>query len=56
MGDDLDSGDWTDFIDELHCVDYWYDLDEIQGLCDTHDDPYFEEDDEDYYGEVCGAD
>lgn len=49
-----DDYDWVDFIDELYCVDYWYDLDSIQGLCDMSDDPYFE--DEDYCDGVCGAD
>lgn len=49
--DDMDSGSWTDFIDDMYCTDYWYDLDSIQDLCDLVEDPY-----EDYGDEVCGAD
>jgi hypothetical protein len=40
--DDMDGQDWVDFIDEYHCVDYWYDLDSLMGVCDIVDDPFWE--------------
>lgn len=38
----MDGQDWVDFIDEYHCVDYWYDLDSLMGVCDIVDDPFWE--------------
>lgn len=57
--DDMDPGDWIDFIDEYHCPDYWdsCDYDPNDDPCCGYDEPDDEdEDDWDDESHKCGAD
>ena len=50
--DDMDSEDWVNFIDEMHCTDYWYPCDDY----DPNDDPCcgwdeYGPDEDDEYGD-----
>jgi hypothetical protein len=36
--DDMDNMDWVNFIDELHCTDYWYDENDYDPKEDNDED------------------
>lgn len=45
--DDMDSQDWTDWIDEYHCVDYWIEIDSCYDPDFFYDDEISDDEDGD---------